>query len=197
MTEADLFVGIGCMAWMFQMSRGDEVPRTTTIQTPLSENNPIIQRPLTPPSDMDESDDDGRHDTSVHATPFTPTKFPADILTPPPSRRASRDSSPKAMPSVEGYTQSGPQPCSSGSHEDAVAESEQPRGLHPSTLNFTKLLIAKPLPFDLRLTVRDPIKAAGVLDQYARLRDEGEFPDEECFWTGGVEGDQQFGWGKV
>lgn len=65
------------------------------------------------------------------------------------------------------------------------------------TLRYTKLLIAKPLPFELELHVRHERRMDYVKRRFAELEAEGEFEEAECFWEGGNEGNREFGWGKV
>lgn len=65
------------------------------------------------------------------------------------------------------------------------------------TLEYSSLLIAKPLPFRMDLRVRNQSRADHVARQWNKLTTEGEFQDEKCFWRGGNAGDNQYGWGKV
>lgn len=50
------------------------------------------------------------------------------------------------------------------------------------TLLFTTLLIAKPLPFDLGLRVRNRKRAKLVRREYDTKREEGEFVRERSYW---------------
>ena len=65
------------------------------------------------------------------------------------------------------------------------------------TLEYSSLLIAKPLPFAFDLCIRDQKRAEHVAKRWVELRMKGEFEDARCFWKGGNAGDKEKGWGKV
>ncbi|KAK3111110.1 hypothetical protein LTR53_013977, partial [Teratosphaeriaceae sp. CCFEE 6253] len=67
------------------------------------------------------------------------------------------------------------------------------------TMNFSTLLIAKPLPFTFHLQIRSQARAEVVMRKWVELRMEGEFEPARVFWGGGkdVAGDGEFGWGEV
>ncbi|KAK3071407.1 hypothetical protein LTR53_008684 [Teratosphaeriaceae sp. CCFEE 6253] len=67
------------------------------------------------------------------------------------------------------------------------------------TMNFSTLLIAKPLPFALNLQIRNQARAEVVMRKWVELRMKGEFEPARVFWGGGkdVAGDGEFGWGEV
>lgn len=67
------------------------------------------------------------------------------------------------------------------------------------TMDFSTLLIAKPLPFQFKLQVRNQQRAEKVANDWVRHKMAGDFPDARVFWGGGksAAGDAEFGWGKV
>ncbi|KAK5136248.1 hypothetical protein LTR08_003855 [Meristemomyces frigidus] len=67
------------------------------------------------------------------------------------------------------------------------------------TMNFSTLLIAKPMPFKFKLEVRNKARAEQVVSRWLDLKMKGEFPESRTFWAGGNShaGDAEFGWGEV
>ncbi|CAK4030608.1 cytochrome P450 [Lecanosticta acicola] len=64
-------------------------------------------------------------------------------------------------------------------------------------MNFSTLLIAKPLPFRFQLRVRDQARAMKVTQQWIEHQIEGEFQDSKMYWNGTNGGDKDSGWGQV
>jgi cytochrome P450 len=65
------------------------------------------------------------------------------------------------------------------------------------TLDFTTLLIAKPLPFKFNLTPRDERRVAIVRKLYTQGVRNGEFTDSREYWGPNQGRNQPLGWGKV
>ncbi|KAK0930088.1 hypothetical protein LTR29_016781 [Friedmanniomyces endolithicus] len=67
------------------------------------------------------------------------------------------------------------------------------------TMNFSTLLIAKPLPFNFNLCIRNQARAELVAQKWVELKMQGEFEASRVFWGGGkdTKGDAEFGWGEV
>ncbi|KAK4555007.1 hypothetical protein LTR86_007773 [Recurvomyces mirabilis] len=67
------------------------------------------------------------------------------------------------------------------------------------TMNFSTLLIAKPLPFKFNLQIRNKERARVVARKWAELKVEGEFEDARIYWGDGksTAGNKEFGWGEV
>ena len=61
------------------------------------------------------------------------------------------------------------------------------------TLRFSHLLIAKPLPFEFDLRVRDQRRAEQLQRDFRVKMEKGDFPDEKKYW----ENEDYLGWGKV
>ena len=233
--EADLFVGIGSMAWMFSMSAdGPEVraQEPTPVPAPIVATEELEKmdldagRPSAPPSPPPESEieahlrekfpmsrkdtllgkgtkqpsDTSAQDTlkvasggikrartvthRLRAAGFRlPGQFPAFFEdhagphTPPASpKRIFAQAGTEDMPSVN----------------DAVeAEKADP------TLEYSSLLIAKPLPFKFNMQIRDRKKAEFVAREWMNLKMEGELVDSRCYWQGGNSGNAEHGWGVV
>ncbi|KAF2738379.1 cytochrome P450 [Polyplosphaeria fusca] len=65
------------------------------------------------------------------------------------------------------------------------------------TLDFTTLLIAKPLPFKFDLTVRDGVRAAKARKFFQESEDNGDYKEPREFWGENQGRDKKLGWGKV
>lgn len=61
------------------------------------------------------------------------------------------------------------------------------------TLRFSHLLIAKPTPFRLKLEVRNRARAEQIQREFQAKSEKGEFPEERNYW----ENEAYLGWGKV
>ena len=61
------------------------------------------------------------------------------------------------------------------------------------TLRFSHLLIAKPLPFEFDLTVRNQKRAELVWKEFSSRRQDGEFKSSRSYWGE----NEELGWGKV
>lgn len=81
--------------------------------------------------------------------------------------------------------------------QDKLDPPKQPRGLAPSMMNFSTLLIAKPLPFKFDLRIRNKERADKVAREWMRLKMEGEFEAPRKFWGDSNSGTKETGWGEV
>lgn len=61
------------------------------------------------------------------------------------------------------------------------------------TMDFSTLLIAKPMPFKFQLRVRDQARAMAVTQKYVEHTIDGEFEDSRVYWQGGNQGNKDFG----
>ena len=65
------------------------------------------------------------------------------------------------------------------------------------TMDFSTLLIAKPLPFKFDLSIRNRKRAAKVHRKWLELKMQGEFEEAKCYWGKTHAGNQEFGWGET
>ena len=65
------------------------------------------------------------------------------------------------------------------------------------TLDFSTLLIAKPLPFDVTLTVRNEDRAETVKREFSDLKAKGEFKASAEYWGVNQGHDQPLGWSAI
>lgn len=237
--EADLFVGIGSLAWMFTFSASEpETPRSAQLpKESVPSSLPVhedINRSLpsgmhTPPSETDIEEqldyhfsekmlptdttrlsrkktvkkpkklDNGNSGGLSRAKTVTykmrlpgstlPGQFPAFFEqhtgpdTPP--------SSPKARTAMAGTTD---MPAVDNMFK--TSETTESSKTDP-TLEYSSLLIAKPLPFKFNMKIRDKKKAEYVAREWMYYKMDGEFEDSRCYWEGGNNGDKMYGWGEV
>lgn len=231
--EADLFVGIGAMAWMFTMSAegnvdvvksadpvavpSANVPTVEIIdmgcdiqsglQTPPSESDieamlvtekfpmsrkmTLLGKPKSPRTTLQVSSTGlKRAKTVSHKLRVPgqalPGQFPAFFEehtgpdTPPSSpKRIFAQAGTEDMPSVN----------------DAITKGEPDKA--DPTLEYSSLLIAKPLPFKFNLQIRDRKKAEFVAREWLNMMMDGELADSRCYWEGGNAGNAAYGWGEV
>ncbi|KAH0295725.1 cytochrome P450, partial [Aureobasidium melanogenum] len=231
--EADLFVGIGSLAWMFSLSASDaqteEAARLPQEPAPSSlpvhkEDELPVTTPTgiqTPPSETEIEEELDEHfsekmlptDTCRLSRKKTvkmpkglsraktvtyklrlpgsslPGQFPAFFEqhtgpdTPPSSPKArTAMAGTSDMPAVNNMFNSAP---------DEKASKPDP------TLEYSSLLIAKPLPFKFNMKIRDKKKAEHVAREWMFYKMDGEFEDSKCYWEGGNAGNKQYGWGEV
>lgn len=64
---------------------------------------------------------------------------------------------------------------------------------HDPTLKYSSLLIAKPLPFEFQLRVRNQARADQVLRLWNEHKAKEDFEDARVFWEGGVHGNAECG----
>jgi len=74
-----------------------------------------------------------------------------------------------------------------------------PADVDDPTMNFSTLLIAKPMPFEFNLQIRNKARAELVMKKWVEQRMQGEFEPSRVFWGGGkdTKGNAEFGWGEV
>lgn len=223
-TEADLFVGIGSMAWMFSMhaetdnvedeAEADEVHTKHVAEQKSLQTQSNVSRPQTPPSeeliaqelskqgkpiDMHHKNDSGISFPKCFSE--KPSTFESDVQGKP-TKLAGKP----GLPSVGSMFAVPTSPTKSHASYSPQSEKQAHKAKHnPSakadpndpTMDFSTLLIAKPNPFKFKLKIRDQEKADRVARRWMELKMDGEFEDSRVFWKGGNRGDEQHGWGEV
>lgn len=222
-TEADLFVGLGNMAWMFSMHAGtedvedeaeaDENYFAHVTEKKLRQGQGTAGRPHTPPSEdfIAQTLRD-----STHQKNDSVTGMQGDIFETPdisgegmpgifPNLASRLD-----LPSMDGTFNAPPslaeddvkfsfgfeKPTTKPIHSPTV-KADTTKTADDPTMDFSTLLIAKPNPFKFNLRIRDQDKADRVARRWMELKMDGEFEDSRVFWKDGNKGDRQYGWGEV
>ncbi|TKA75943.1 hypothetical protein B0A55_05884 [Friedmanniomyces simplex] len=121
------------------------------------------------------------------------TTDPAAALPSPPLTPAKVPSKPSSLRSWS------PQKSTKADHPRSQSKIAPLPDVDDPTMNFSTLLIAKPLPFDFNLCIRNKARAELVARKWVELRMQGEFEASRVFWGGGkdTKGNAEFGWGEV
>lgn len=166
-TEADLIAGIGSIAWLFNISKE---PKTRKIM--MNEKASISMEELVTGL-SDHSSSDGEYDEEEKDIPAVIGAFPPQTV------EERREQFWKEQRDLE------------EKRAEKKKEEEDP------TLMFSTLLIAKPLPFNFELTVRDEARRAIVESQFREKLAEGEFAPPRQYWGKNSGQPSQFGWVPV
>jgi hypothetical protein len=144
-TEADLIVGIGALAWLFDVGKVEKVRRIMK-----NEAASISQEELITGMSEHSSDDDSETEDDMPLTPIGrfPESHPDEL----------REQYIKELEKLQAKQR----------QQDLEAD---------PTLNFTTLLIAKPMPFKFSLSIRDEKRAEKIHQLFAEKMAEGEFKE--------------------
>jgi hypothetical protein len=200
--DADLFVGIGSVAWLFSMqlpfddsSIVEPMPHSASSSTVPSERDDSSRRSSfsqasdasTMPSLVDDEVEnaDTRKIEMAHEPSHLPIETPSHLGNVPEliveavqPMQTDRLLKKAQVPAHEVYDCTLPQEKS---------EVDDP------TMDFTTLLIAKPRPFKFELSIRNQDRAEQVARRWTEQKMDGEFEDPRVYWKDGVQGDAEFG----
>ncbi|KAF2158921.1 hypothetical protein M409DRAFT_71399 [Zasmidium cellare ATCC 36951] len=103
-----------------------------------------------------------------------------------------------ALPPVDGPTLTPDLPGAWNFAKVDVEEAPKPKKQAPlyetdPTYNFSTLLIAKPMPFKFKLTIRNQARAEMVARQWIDRKLEGEYQEAKVYWKNGTQGDAEHG----
>lgn len=152
-TEADLVAGIGAIAWCFNISKA---PTKTEAMDQEAALRKIMMNEKATISEEELVTGLSEHSSDIDSDIGSDDGIPLGAAFPP-------EAPFEFDPLVEKEEQSQP--------EVFKNREEDP------TLQFSTLLIAKPLPFSFSLTLRDQQRAKFVYDLFAKKRSKGEFGD--------------------
>jgi hypothetical protein len=79
-------------------------------------------------------------------------------------------------------------------YEEEQRRKEERHAKEDPTLRFSKLLIAKPIPFKFHMSVRSEKRAELVHELFAEKVAEGEFPEPKTYWGEKSGQPAEFGW---
>jgi hypothetical protein len=238
--EADLFVGIGSLAWMFSLSTSDieperpaevsedPVPSSLSVHKTPEKPAPMVTGMETPPSETEIEELLDNHFSEkmlptdkCKITRQKTVKRPKDLefanglsraRTVTYKLRLPGSSLPGQFPAFfEQHTGPNTPPSSPKARSAMAGTSDMPavdnmfnspaadeKASKPDpTLEYSSLLIAKPLPFKFNMKIRDKKKAEYVAREWMFHKMDGEFEDSKCYWEGGNAGNKQYGWGEV
>ena len=171
MTDEDLLIGIGSIAWMFDISKSPEDDASI-----LDATEPKIEFGL----GMNEKATISNEELNAGVETMGAT-MEDKILT--------KYSYPGTVTiGKEKSQQSVYKPLEWG---DITQKPEDP------TLDYSILLIAKPIPFDFRLRPRDTKRAGRVRDLFREGAEHGDYTNTREYWGPNQGRDQALGWSKV
>lgn len=172
--DEDLLIGIGAIAWLFDMKRFPDDGKSPHCEPDVVVDPEKVEVNLIPEINKTISNEELYTGTNVPGT--LPLE---DYL-------VHKYHYPGAFPPED--SEVGPEP--------PLEEEKEKSALDP-TLDFTTLLIAKPLPFKFNLRSRSAERERIIREAYAaRVRD-GSFTDSRNYWGPENGKDQPLGWGKV
>lgn len=201
-TEADLLVGIGSIAWLFNISKDVQA------QTMLKNEPELPPTPVSPVSeafDLSSDEKSVRDEESLQKTRKLMINKKASISyevlisgLSAHSNECDEDEYAAKIPCAF------PLPTQQELKEQYCAEfrkrqkAEEEKTNEPDpTLIYSTLLIAKPLPFQFSLTVRERSRAEKVMGDFVQKKAEGEFQPSREYWGPNQGTGKELGWGKV
>jgi hypothetical protein len=167
-TESDLIAGIGSIAWLFNISKESRKEKVRKLM--INEKASISMEELVTGL-SDHSSSDGGYDDDEDDIPTVIGAFPQQTA------EERKEEFWRAQKEIEERQKS--------------KEEEDP------TLCFSKLLIAKPLPFKFELSVRNEKRAEHVETLFREKVSAGEFIAPQQYWGENSGQPSQFGWVPV
>lgn len=184
--DEDLLIGLGSVAWLFNISRkkqDDAFAQVEPTFPTIPEKSNGIAMGVT--LEVSEKPNGVTLEDVILSKYKYPGSFP--VIKEQPKAVAVKTRAPRA----------------NGTHvqiqEKAIPKQKpQPKTqkIDP-TLDFTTLLIAKPLPFEFDLTPRDKRREGIVRELYAQGVAHGDYRESREYWGPNQGRDKPLGWGKV
>ncbi|KAI6995696.1 cytochrome P450 [Hortaea werneckii] len=148
-------------------------------------------------------DDEILNDTTVEATPSQSPKFTKKLPPLPQPYISNSDETtvvpPSPAPAPAPPTDTTyhistpvklPRPDTAPIHGKVAVENDP-------TMDFSTLLIAKPLPFKFDLRIRNQRRAEHVQKKWLSLKMQGKFEEAKCYWGKTHAGNAEYGWGET
>lgn len=178
--DEDLLIGIGSLAWLFNIGKNADEGAAAASDAESDEEAPDSGyesvSETSSPGQQSEKQEDEDEQSLLH-----PGSWP--ILSP----------IEQAAEAAEAHKK---REARRMKKKTAAAAAETTNKIDP-TLDFSTLLIAKPLPFSFNLSVRDEAKADAVRKQFEELAAQGHFRPSDVYWGENQGKGQPLGWGKV
>lgn len=184
--DEDMLIGIGSIAWLFNLGRNPEDTSVSTSEPAVVADPEKIETKLL---GLNEKASVSNEELNTGIEPKSPTM--EDLI-------------------LSKYSYPGSFPASSIDTEKKTTEKksiEKPaetpmdevksKAVTDPTLDFTTLLIAKPLPFKFQLRPRNSERAAKIRELYSEGIKNGDYKESREFWGENQGRDKPLGWGKV
>jgi hypothetical protein len=198
--DEDLLIGLGSVSWLFNISqkkRDDEVPITEPSAVTSSKKRDDESSTVTIPKKREgitmglKLEVSGKHHgLTLEDIILSKYKYPG----------SSPTASGRPAKAVAAKITSSQEPGTKAMVEGKEKPKEKPKSKTTTvdpTLDFTTLLIAKPLPFEFDLRPRDKRREIIVRELYAQGAAKGEYQDSREYWGPNQGRDQPLGWGQV
>jgi hypothetical protein len=180
-TDEDLLIGIGSIAWLFDIKKGSEDAANSAVMKPVRIEHKIGLNEKA--SISNEELNAGLSFEELSAQEPTMEEKILARFTYPGSEPASNTTSAKSKPAEPAY-----KPLEWG---DITKKPEDP------TLDYSILLIAKPIPFKFELKPRNTVRANKVRSLFREGVESGDFPETRNYWGPNQGRDKPLGWSKV
>ena len=169
-TDEDLLIGIGSIAWLFDIKKRPE-------ESTLAATEPVKEHPygLNKKATISHEELNAGITNDEH----TVEEKILNQYTYPGSEAASLKS------------KSAPPPYKPLEWGDITKKPKDP------TLDYSILLIAKPIPFEFDLKPRDTVRASRVRDLFREGVANGDYPGSREYWGENQGKDKAVGWSKV
>jgi hypothetical protein len=174
-TDEDLLIGIGSIAWLFDIQKTSE---DSAISTAMKSTKTEHMIGLNEKASISNEELNAGIDTDPTMEEKILAKF-----TYPGSGPASNAPPAKSKPAEPAN-----KPLEWG---DITQKPEDP------TLDYSILLIAKPIPFKFELKSRDTVRATKVRNLFQEGVEKGDFPETRAYWGQNQGRDKPLGWSKV
>ena len=215
--DADMFVALGSIAWLFSLHPHDKLDTATHLSSAEQHGNPHPERLVLSRGKLtnhgndsaisitssipDDSSSTGDSAISIGSgtSPSSVASFNdsevGDLDPDYPSCWMLDEDS--ARRKQENNNDALPEPWVRVTHATkSISNKKRPKTPdteHDPTLNYSSLLIAKPLPFEFELRVRNQARADEVIRLWNEHKAKGDFEDARVFWEGGVHGNAECG----
>ncbi|KAF2132279.1 cytochrome P450 [Dothidotthia symphoricarpi CBS 119687] len=166
--DEDLLVGIGSIAWLFNINRSSESTNTSSLQLP----NGIGMNEKASISSEELNAGIGTQEPTMEHTILSKYIYPG-----------SRTELKKQKPAQPVY-----KPLEWGDVSQKPAD---------ASLDMTILLIAKPVPFTFQLKPRDAERATKIRNLFGEGVERGDYKDSREYWGPNQGRNKPLGWGKV
>ena len=172
--DEDMLIGIGSIAWLFNIKRnGHDALGSSTSPSVVADPEKVEVNSL----GMNEKASVSSEELNAGLNTQGPTM--EDII-------------------LSKYSYPGSFPATAEDEEPAVKpKSPEKTSVIDPTLDFTTLLIAKPLPFKFDLSPRDAERASKVRAMYDEGVDNGDYKPSREFWGENQGVGRPLGWGVV
>ena len=174
-TDEDLLIGIGSIAWMFNISQRPFDASST------AELIKEYKMGMNEKASISNEELNAGMSTAEETTPVTDSNILQKFIYP--GAYPDNEPEPEPTPTPPAY-----KPLEWG---DITKKPADP------TLDYSILLIAKPIPFAFDLQPRDPQRAAKMRALFNEGCERGEYTDSREYWGPNQGRDKPLGWSKV